>query len=179
VKRVTPFVPRQGAIWALVGLGFAGGCEFQEREAQGPGEPLPPARAVPPTSAPELGPVFAPAEEGPLVVGDEFWFGSGTVARELVGTFISRAAVGSVLDPTQPLAQTPERDWDLGDILVAVDFRGPGMRVIWRVVGPPEVVESYVTGLQAGVPDRSPLTSLGVLPLEVRHCCLEDPPGAP
>lgn len=143
-------------------------CEFRERPDDEPAE-LEATRAVPPSELRDrLGPVFAPPEEAPLVVGDEFWAGSGTVGYELVAGFVSREALHLTLDPAQPVGVYGDRRWTLSDILVAVDFRGDRYGAIWRVAGPSDVVEAYVTRLEEGVPRGAPITELGILPLEVR-----------
>jgi hypothetical protein len=131
---------------------------------------LPPLRAEPRERPPEA--VEPEPEEPPfLEVGSEFWAGPGTVAYELAGRFVSPEALATSLDPREPVTRIGDREWSLGDILVSVEYRQPGESVRWRVAGPPEVVEPYVARLRERAEARSPVTELGILPLEARHCC--------
>jgi len=121
------------------------------------------------------------AEPSPPVldVGDAFWVGEGTRAAELRATFLSQEALAAYLDRSQPVVRTGDgRQWFLSDILVSVEFPGAGERAVWRVAGPEEVIARYLEAFRelASAREESPLRELGVLPLEVRHCCADVPP---
>jgi hypothetical protein len=171
------------ALFALLLAGSVTGCRLEDRT---------PEEEPPTVEAPELDPGMAEeadGEPGPddeeepgdapviLDVGEPFWVGEETEGAELVGRFRSPEAMDAALDRAQRVASWDGRDWLLGDILVSVDFRGGRDGASWQVAGPGPVIQRYVTDLQEAAGDRSPLLELGVLPLEVRHCC-ETPRGA-
>ncbi len=169
-----PFVV--AAVLALVAVG---GCRVEERPDDVPQEvesPAPP----PPAALPEAEPADPlPDGDSPvLAVGEPFWVGESTRAAELRAVFPSPQAVDAYLDRGQPAVRTGDgRVWELGEILVSVEYPGAGPRAVWRVAGPEEVIRRYLDRIreEAGTDERTPLRELGVLSLEVRHCCAEEP----
>lgn len=155
--------------WIAAGLvaGVAAGCPAETPEPD-PEAELAPTVAVPPERPPEP-PEPEPEEPPYLEIGEAFWAGEETVAYELVGRFASAEAMATSLDALQPVGRVDDRDWVLGDILVSVEYRVPGESAVWRVAGPADVVGPYVERLREGVDARSPVTDLGVLPLEPRR----------
>jgi len=155
-----------------------GGCRVEER----PADPPPDPGSVP--SLPlDTVPLVEPGDRGPeevapgLSVGEPFWVGEGTRGAELRAVLPSAAAVDAYLDRREPAVRTPDgRVWSLREILVSVEYPGAGPRAVWRVAGPEEVIDLYLSRIreEGGVGERTPLRELGILPLEVRHCCAEE-----
>ncbi len=155
---------------ALLSL-VASGCWVEEREADEvetrPDVDLPAVRPDPPVDRiPE--PRGAEAVEE-MEVDDRFWAGAGTVGAEVVARFVSPGALDAALTRDVPVARHQDREWLLREILVSVDFRVGPDGAIWRVAGPPEIIEAYLDGLREDADDRGPIQELGILPLEVRY----------
>lgn len=114
-----------------------------------------------------------------LDVGDAFWAGEDTRAAELTATFLSQETLATYLDRSQLAARTGDgRLWVLGDILVSVEFPGAAARAIWRVAGPEEVIALYLERVREleMAREEPPVRDLGILSLEVRHCCSQESP---
>ncbi len=167
----------------VVGVaGAVGACRMEERPDEVPPAAEAPA-PLPPATAPGADPVGRGPEEDPpaLGVGEPFWVGDGTRAAELRAVFPSARAVDAYLDRGEPAVRTEDgRVWALGDILVSVEYPGAGPRAIWRVAGPEEVIDRYLERIReaAGTGEHAPLRELGILPLEVQHCCAGEPSRA-
>jgi hypothetical protein len=174
-----------GAVVAVgvVGVvGAVGACRMEERPDEVPPAVEAPA-PLPPAAAPGADPEDRGPEEAPPVlgVGEPFWVGDGTRAAELRAVFPSARAVDAYLDRGEPAVRTEDgRVWALGDILVSVEYPEAGPRAIWRVAGPEEVIGRYLERIReaAGAGEHAPLRELGILPLEVRHCCAVEPSRA-
>jgi hypothetical protein len=167
-----------GRVAVFLFLAGIAGCELHERapERDSPvGEAASPERPVDPAGLWDEHP--EPPEE-PIVVEveDRFWYGPDTMGAELVGRFRTREAMLATLDLMGPAIRVDDREWRLAELLVSVDFSKPGDVAVWQVAGPASVIEMYVARLRENVGERGALDDLGVLPLEVRHCC--DPPEA-
>lgn len=165
--RGAPCAGRLLAFAAVAALAVAG-CRLEDRD---PAEDasLPALDAHPPEVAQPEPPPEPEPEPPTLEVGDDFWWGPETMGVEFVATFPTREALALHFDLEQPIAVIDGRDWTLADVLVAVEFRGPGERAVWRVAGPPDVVTAYARALRDRAPDRSLVRDLGVLPMRVRH----------
>jgi hypothetical protein len=166
---------RPALVVAAAVLLLATGCRVEERPSEE--DPPPPVELPDEVPAePEVPEPDPPSAAPPAVleVGDAFWAGPGTTGAELVGSFVSPEALAAVLDRSQTVARDVEgRSWRLGDILVSMEFLGPGETVIWRVAGPREVISRYLERIREaeGARERGPVRELAVLPLEIRPCC--------
>lgn len=168
----------------LVGCGLSiglliAGCDF--REAERAEQPLDTAMVPETVGRGEQRPVATDTampfrlepDEEPVVtdVDDRFWSGPSTAGYELTAEFVTHEAMTAAFDLDATAVAVEDREWTLGDILVSVDFSLPGDAVTWRVAGEPAVVTAYVERLAEQAEGRGFLLDLGVLPLDVRHCC--------
>lgn len=160
-------------VFVILPILLLSGCWVEEREPDVPDTTpdveLPVVRPDPPVDrVPDPERVGEEAVEE-LEVGDEFWAGAGTAGAEVVARFVSPGALDAALARDAPVTRHQDREWGLGDILVSVDFRAGADGAIWRVAGPPEVVEAYLERLREDAEGRGPIQELGILPLEVRY----------
>jgi hypothetical protein len=146
------------------------GCRLEDRSADPEGGDLPRVVADPPGPGGDdrpAGEAFAPPPV--LELGEAFWHGEGTRAVEVSGRFVSPEARAALLDPASPVGRHDGREWRLAEILVSTDFREGPTRARWQVAGPSPLLEAYLAGLRDHPADRSPVSELGVLELEVRR----------
>ena len=170
-----PPLPKLILSGLLIPTLLATGCRMEERPPDDP----PQVQQVQPSGPLEVegeGEIGADPPTPVLDVGDAFWAGEGTRAAELTATFLSQETLAAYLDRSQLAARTGDgRQWVLGDILVSVEFPGAAARAIWRVAGPEEAIALYLERVREleMAREESPIRDLGILSLEVRHCCAQ------